>query len=167
MKEKRFRAIYEQYLPYVYKIARNSISRREDLEEVVSDVFISVWDLLNNIEPGKEKALIITITRRRVADWLRKHYKLSQRELVHIEEVGQIDQAESFQGQNHSLILKLKKLLTDLNQKERSLIQLKYERKLTNRQVAAELGISLNNLKVRHNRLIKKLQKTWETSQIT
>ena len=51
--------IIDQYTPYVFAIISNILSHalpREDLEEVVSDVFCSLWYSRAQVEPGKVKA---------------------------------------------------------------------------------------------------------------
>ena len=66
--------IVEQYTPYVFAIVSNILSHalpREDLEEVVSDVFCSLWYSREQVEPGKLKAYLAAIARNAAKSRLR------------------------------------------------------------------------------------------------
>ena len=67
--------IIDQYTPYVFAIVSNILSHalpREDLEEVVSDVFCSAWYSRDRLEPGKLKAWLAVTARNAARDRLRK-----------------------------------------------------------------------------------------------
>ena len=66
--------IIDQYTPYVFAIVSNILSHalpREDLEEVVSDVFCSLWYSREQVEPGKLKAYLAAIARNAAKSRLR------------------------------------------------------------------------------------------------
>lgn len=67
--------IIDQYTPYVFAIVSNILSHalpREDLEEVVSDVFCSLWYSREQVEPGKLKAWLAVTARNAARDRLRR-----------------------------------------------------------------------------------------------
>ena len=67
--------IIDQYTPYVFAIISNILSHalpREDLEEVVSDVFCSLWYSRAQVEPGKLKAYLAAIARNAAKSRLRR-----------------------------------------------------------------------------------------------
>lgn len=58
--------IMDCYTPYVYAIVSNILSAvlcREDIEETVSDVFLSLWSSRERLEPGNLKAYLASIAR--------------------------------------------------------------------------------------------------------
>ena len=66
--------IIDQYTPYVFAIVSNILSHalpREDMEEVVSDVFCSLWYSREQVEPGKLKAYLAAIARNAAKSRLR------------------------------------------------------------------------------------------------
>ena len=62
------------YTPYLYTIASNIMSTalpREDIEEVVSDSFVSLWTHRQDVAPGKLKPWLAAVCRNRAKDALR------------------------------------------------------------------------------------------------
>ena len=63
------------YTPYLYAIASNILSHalgEEDIEEVVSDSFLSLWENREHIETEMLKAYLAAITRNKAKSALRK-----------------------------------------------------------------------------------------------
>lgn len=75
--EKAFEEIIDLYSAYVTAIARNLLSSKgtkEDVEEVVADTFIALWNTAERInyeEYSSIKAYIAVIARNKAKDWLR------------------------------------------------------------------------------------------------
>lgn len=66
--------IMEFYTPYVAAIVRNIIDPplpEEDVEEVVADVFLSLWRNAADVEEGKLRPWLAAVTRNRSKDKLR------------------------------------------------------------------------------------------------
>ncbi len=75
--EQAFEEIIDLYSVYVTVIVGNLLSSKgtkEDVEEVVADTFIALWntaDRINYKEYSSIKAYIATIARNKAKDWLR------------------------------------------------------------------------------------------------
>ncbi len=129
MKHKEyFSKIYEEYFPYVFKIVRNHVPLKEDVEDIITEVFVDIWAMKDNIDDrGNVKSLIFTISKRKVYDFLRKKYKL---DLLHIDET----ELESFRDKklqkndNNSLKNKLDNLVKNLKERDRAFYKLKYKK---------------------------------------
>ncbi len=68
--------LIDRYSPYVYAIASNIMSHamsREDVEEVVSDTFASLWENRGRIETELLKAYLGAIARNKAKSALRSH----------------------------------------------------------------------------------------------
>ena len=66
--------IIGQYTPYLYAVAANILGHalpQEDIEEVVSDSFVSLWTHRQNVAPGKLKPWLAAVCRNRAKDALR------------------------------------------------------------------------------------------------
>ncbi len=85
--ENAFAEIITSYTPYVstiaYNIAEGSLAK-SDIEEVVTDVFVTLWNNADKLRPDKLKAYISCITKSRTKDKLRK---LSPTEITDISEL--------------------------------------------------------------------------------
>lgn len=68
--------LMDRYIPYVsavvWNILRNSMSR-EDMEEVVSDVFLAAWEQARKIRPQALKAWLGAVARNKAKNKLRQY----------------------------------------------------------------------------------------------
>ena len=75
--EKAFEEIIDLYSAYITAVVRNLLGSRgtkEDVEEVVADTFIALWNTAERInyeEYSSIKAYIAVIARNKAKDWLR------------------------------------------------------------------------------------------------
>lgn len=68
------RQAIDAYSGYVYAIVKNIIQpplQPEDIEEVVSDVFLRLWERAEDVEPGRLRSWLAAVTRNRAKDKLR------------------------------------------------------------------------------------------------
>jgi RNA polymerase sigma-70 factor (ECF subfamily) len=68
--------LIRRYSGYAYAIASNILSHvlcEEDIEEVVSDSFLSIWENRRNIETEMLKAYLAAVVRNKAKTALRKH----------------------------------------------------------------------------------------------
>lgn len=155
-----FEQLYKQYFNYVMFIVAQQLPRTEDREDTVSEVFIDLWKLFENLDNTKNvKSLLFTITKRRIYDFLRKHYRLQEKELPTIEESEFVNKES--EATELPILNKVQKLVGKLGLKYQKLFKLKYIEHVSNSSIAKEMGISLNYVKVLNNRLIKQLKKLW------
>ena len=64
------------YTPYLFAVASNIMARalpREDIEEAVSDSFVSLWEHRQELLPGKLKPWLAAVCRNKAKDALRAH----------------------------------------------------------------------------------------------
>ena len=56
--------VIETYSSYIYKILKNSISKEQDIEEILSDVFMVFWKKYKKIDKNTEvKPYLVGITK--------------------------------------------------------------------------------------------------------
>lgn len=158
--EKNFKGFYNEYFRYVYFIVAQYVPIIEDREDVISDVFSNLWKFFENIDTEKNvKSLVFTITKRKINDFLRKKYRLHDKEII-IEDFDNLEEPSKKNTksiQNNFFV----QLILQFDQKYQTLYKLKYQQNLSYSQIAQEMKITKNNAKVLHNRLIKKLKKIW------
>ena len=65
--------IYEAYLGYIYAIVRQTVSNREDAEDVTSEFFMKLWRLADTYRGGNgHRAWMAAIARNMAVDLMRK-----------------------------------------------------------------------------------------------
>jgi RNA polymerase sigma-70 factor (ECF subfamily) len=156
---KFYKENYKIVIGYTYK----RIVKWEDVEDIVSNSFLALWENRSNLTEDNIKNYLYGILKNKTYDYLRSKYKIDlnnisfeeYEDIIIDENDGKNSRSKS---KNMNLILEMSK---ELKEREQRLIKLKYVEKKTNREISEELGISINNVKVLNNRIIKKLKKLW------
>ncbi|KUK77549.1 MAG: ECF subfamily RNA polymerase sigma-24 subunit [candidate division WS6 bacterium 34_10] len=161
MNEQEFLKFYESNyniaVGYVYK----RVVRWEDVQDIISESFLALWESRKNLTKDNIKNYLYGIIKNKIADYLRNKYKieLNSYSFTDYEDTLEAPKVTKSTIDYTALVLELSK---DLKQREADLIRMKYVEKMSFREIAEVLGITINNTKVLHNRTIKKLKKLWE-----
>ncbi len=161
-KEKDFSKVYRTIFDDIYGYVYKRIANYADTEDIVEETFIALWESWESIEPASTRKYAFGIARNKIADHLRKHYRILVKlsEFKEEEDYGSPNVAKVKTKLNEYRTI-LNELIENLADREKSLILLKYQENKSFLQIAEELKITQNNAKVLHNRIIKKLQKLW------
>ena len=133
--------LLKHYRPMMSYIITPILSSPEDLEECVSEVTLKVWDNILNYDENKSsfKTWLTAITRNTALNHLRKNQKHTQVDL-------DLENYKAKEGNPEEIILKkekqeqLKKVLNNLDSKERTLFYRKYYYMQSTAQIAREMG---------------------------
>lgn len=156
-----FTKIYKQYYKRVFKYICYRINDQHMAEELCSQVFEKIIEKYNSFS-GDEKTLeswIFTIARNTVTDYYRTKEKKFHFSLDYI-----IDMISPKPSPDELILTKennsyLFEALSRLNEKERSVVSLKYGADLKNTEIAKLMGLSESNVSVILYRSLKKLKK--------
>lgn len=157
-----FTKIYKQYYKRVFKYICYRINDQHMAEELCSQVFEKIIEKYNGFS-GDEKTLeswIFTIARNIVTDYYRTKEKKFHFSLDYI-----IDMISPKPSPDEVILTKennsyLFEALSRLNEKERSVVSLKYGANLKNTEIAKLTGLSESNVSVILCRSLKKLKKS-------
>lgn len=161
-----FEQIFNKYFEHVYNFVFKRVGTYQDAEDIASDTFMALWKTWDNVDPEKNvKALVFTIAHNKLNDHLRKKYRVGSKftplDDSYMRSIEDETEAINKSGKYRTI---LQDLVKQLKSRDQKFIELRYKQKMTVKQVAEELGITLSNAKVIQHRLIKKLQKIWESS---
>lgn len=155
-----FGLIYEKYFSKIYGMIYRTLEIHPDTEDLVQDIFVAVVENLKKFDPKYHfSTWIFSIARNKLNDYLRIKYK---NPLVRMDN-DQMDVIE-LEVQIHTSN-KLPELLSSLDNVEKEMINKRYLLNWKFTDIADDLGITTNNVKVKHNRIIKKLKKKYEKSK--
>ncbi len=141
---------YDQTINNVYGLALRITGKVEDAEEVVSDVYLQVWEQANRFqaEKGSVMSWLLTICRSRAIDRLRKrqHYSSEISDTECNELLGLIVSPEQLltDTQQYSTINQALKKLTSL---QRQLLSLAFFRGMTYQEIADFINMPLGTVK--------------------
>ena len=166
-KDSQFRAVIEAHRDRIYRICCCYVHDEEERQDVCQEVMVHVWRRLSDFEG---RAQVSTWIYRVTVNTCIDHLRAAQRRnrLIEEEPAGdpptgadtafEPDQALEDDVQHlHECIRRLPTL-------EKALISL-YLEDLDTREMAAVLGISEGNVRVKLHRTRKRLKALWEASQ--
>ena len=144
MKEKLYRDYYPKVLGYIRSHVQNA-----DAEDIASEVFLKVYEKLDSFDEGKASlsTWIFTITRNTLTDCFRTRKVLSE-----IPETMEAEDSIEDEICNSEMLSALTKALSQMEERERDIIILRYYDGKTLREIADEMGISYAYVKVLQNK---------------
>ena len=153
------RRTMEVYAGYTSAVLGNTLrgqASREDLEELLSDVFLSLWRSREGLDPEKSlKSWLAAVARNRAVDFLRRKKE------THPVPDGLPDPAPGPEEQllQKERIQALERALNALSARDRNLVYRKYYYLQTTARMAAELGLTERAVEGKLYRIRRKLQK--------
>lgn len=157
--ERGLAQIVVNYSAYVYTIAYSRLSdvcSREDIEEVVSDIFLNFYNIgkQNGFEIRSVKAMLSVIAKRRCIDSFRSQ---SNRE-----QMASYDDLENYISDDFADNARLLEAISSLGEPDSSIFVRKYYFGQKNTDIAKDIGMNINTLNTRLSRGLKKLRKMLE-----
>ena len=157
--EKAFEEIIYRFTPLVSNIIRNISSgylSNEDIEEVTTDVFVTLWKNSEKLDVNMLKPYIICIAKSRVKDRLRRENKFG---IVDIDSVDIADDSEIFEKcENENLVSDLKEEIAKLKEPDREILIRHYYYYQPVKEISEIMGINIETVKSKLQRTRKKLK---------
>jgi len=155
-----FEQMYEDYFRKIYNYVFFRLLHKEETEDLVSQIFLKAFEKRQSYDCHKASfdTWIFTIARNTLIDF----YRLKKVEISF--DCGCFTGlAVNFDAQlnliYHEELRELYKALTQLDEKTRMVITLKYFGEFTNREISAQTGINENTVSTLCSRGIRKLHK--------
>ncbi|MCW3103885.1 MAG: polymerase subunit sigma-70 [Bacteroidetes bacterium] len=155
-----FSVLYDNYSRALLGVIKKNISDDEIAEDVLQDSFIKIWNnrLMYNASKGRLYTWMLNIVRNTSIDYLRsKQNKMDekiQRGDNTVHEVNRLNNTE----QNTDRI-GIKKIVDELKEDQRRLIDLAYFEGYTQEEIAEKLSIPLGTVKTRMRAALMVLRK--------
>jgi RNA polymerase sigma-70 factor, ECF subfamily len=146
-------AIYDRYGSLVYAIALRVTGDRQTAEEVVQDVFQSVWATTATYRPdlGRFAPWISGVARHRAIDAVRSKRERARTREQTIEEMVLFDPQGGPEDEASQAALReaVRSALNELPQSQRQAVELAYYGGLTRAEIAERLGEPVGTVKTR------------------
>ena len=165
--EKSFTLLFDCFYEKIFRYVRFRVAN-EDAEDIVSDIFLKVVEKLHTYKSNPKSgfnAWIFRIAHNRVIDFYRQKKEL----LGHNDEEGndfflQIPDDNLRPDQQTNLNLdtkKLYKILKDLPDIQREILEFKYLEGFSNEEIAKITGKAEGNIRVIQLRALREIRKRW------
>ena len=150
--------VYEAYIGYIYTIVLQTVSNREDAEDVTSEFFMKLWRLADTYREGNgHRAWMAAIARNMAVDLLRK----TKREVLTEDFTDTVAENASAVSVEQEVIadVSLRQALDTLKPGEREVVHLKIMGEMTFQEIADALNIPLGTATWRYQNAIQKLRR--------
>lgn len=156
--KKSYAAFLEEAARMIRSYIRRKINTKEDVEDVTQEVLLSIHRARKTYDPKRPvKPWILAIATYRINDYLRKHYRISGREVFGHDALNTISSdsdVTSTSDKSESLI----KALDSLPEKQRKIITMMKIEGHSVKDIAKHFGMSVSAVKVSAHRSYKKLK---------
>ena len=141
-----YAVIYRKYFFVLYQYGKKICPEQELIKDTIQDLFIKIWNNRENLNDTTSiKYYLLTSFRRKLVDALQSpHIKLAaENELLDISftETQDSEEGESLEQKKEVL-----KALNCLSQHQQHLLRLKFYRNLSNKEIADEMGITIQSV---------------------
>lgn len=149
--------IYTDFFPKVSAYVRGKIEDPHEAEDIVSSVFLRVYEKLDSFDPSRASlsTWIYTISHNTVVDYFRKR-RIHTQYAEYMD--ADLNEIEDDSAPDNELLEQLADALSALGQKERDLIVLHYYKGYTLKVIAEMMSMSYANAKVIHTKALANLR---------
>lgn len=158
-KKKAVGRIYAATLDAVYRYVYMRVGRKGWTEDIVSETYMTFIEIFEKYDgSSKIETFIIGIARNKIRQFVSKlQGTISYKdELSHVEDDVFFDGNSNDSGAYQLNKSKLRKVLSELSERYREVLELRFINALTIRQTAEEMKISESNARVLQHRALKK-----------
>jgi len=156
--------LYDRYSGVLKSLIMRVIHNDAESDDLLQEIFVELWKQSGTFSPEKGKPLgwIVTLTRRRAIDRLRKRQAYARVEEKFKDQPEQQPEAWVHNTMEEDLELNdarrmLRKVMDELPEAQRQAIELAYFKGMSQREVAAHTGIPLGTIKTRLELGLKKI----------
>lgn len=129
--------IYEEYSAYLFQVVRALIEQREDAEDILSELFLKLWDSPPDYRPGRgHKGYLATMARNRAVDHLRANKRSIPIDTDDEEALGAVPSSE--EAIVNEMVVE--QVLARMSPQEREIVSMKHLMGMTFREIAEATG---------------------------
>jgi RNA polymerase sigma-70 factor (ECF subfamily) len=159
-----FEQLYERFSGVLFSTALNVLGNQEAAEDVLQDVFVSIWEKapLYDADRGKPLTWAVTLTRYKAIDRLRSlqrkgalHDRIEQEAKIFEEHTGNASLDEVDAAEKSKIV---RQAILKLSPSQREAIDLAFFAGLTQAEIAKKLHQPLGTVKARIRRGMTKLK---------
>jgi RNA polymerase sigma-70 factor, ECF subfamily len=151
-------SLYQMRFEFIYRYVYGKIGNREEAEDLTSEIFLKA---ARNIDQERSRESmqqwLYLIARTTIADYWRTHYRLPMSSLDELLDVGwEVPDKEKPLARSGSAAYRVQRILQALPEQYREALKCRFLLKLSIKDTALRMGISVANAKVMQFRALKR-----------
>ncbi len=157
-----FGKLYDYYFPKVYAFVASRVGDRHDAEDLTSEIFMKV---LENIHGFEWRGIpfagwLFKIARNTLNTYYAHHSKTSTKDIDEVYGLSEDEEKSSphKKAAKNELAEKVRDVMSDLPEREMTVIQLKFFGQLNNREIVHATGLSESNVAIILYRTLRKIK---------
>lgn len=157
--ELAYKEIYERFWSILYRHARRMLTDEEEAEDVVQEVFLTLWNKANNIELRTSLPnYLYTVARNKIFDHF-DHTKVKARYMASLEKfIEQGNYETDYLIREKQLFLLIQQEIECLPEKMREIFKLSRNSNLSYQEIAERLSVTENVVRNQISRALKILR---------
>jgi len=157
--ELAYKEIYDRFWSILYRHARRMLTDEEEAEDVVQEVFLTLWNKANNIELRTSLAnYLYTVVRNKIFDHF-DHAKVKARYMASLEKfIEQGNYETDYLVREKQLFSLIQQEIECLPEKMREIFKLSRNSNLSYQEIAAQLNVTENVVRNQISRALKVLR---------
>ncbi|MBN9382782.1 MAG: RNA polymerase sigma-70 factor [Chitinophagaceae bacterium] len=162
-----FKRVYDSCYEELYIFAYNLVRKETEAQDITSETFIKLWRLRGNFESlSNIRAFLFVTCRNACIDYLRflQKQRTVHKEIQYLEEMEADEKNEMI---NAKVLGALSKKIESLPDKCRRIFELIYINNLSTSEVAAQMGVSNQNVLNQKARAISILRSSLLTAELS
>lgn len=158
-----FSTLYEKYLPQIFGYVSRRIGDREEVEDLVSNIFLKVVENIGkfNAEKSSFKTWLYTITTNTMIDYFRTRKKTTA-DIEFMENTMDPNPNPHEHASKQQDQEKVLSVISGLSERHQQILMLKYFSDLGTIELAQALGVTENNVYVLINRALQAFEKHYQ-----
>ena len=146
--KKVFEMIYKEHYEQLFSIAYRYVGRQETAEEIVHDVFITIWNKAGQLKiKYSVKAYLIKAIINTSLNYIKKEKLNTAKEMKYMAEQQEFAGDETLKDTEEALLIGLEQALQLLPEKCKHVMYLSRFGKLKQDEIAAQMNISIKTVK--------------------
>ncbi|TXC89769.1 sigma-70 family RNA polymerase sigma factor [Metabacillus litoralis] len=156
-----FEILYDRYEKLLYSFAYRLTNDASLTEEVVQDVFLKLWNGTNVYDESKGKlsSWLLTITRNKAIDEIRKRKRHTHEEIIDKDSLVQDEDSVEDKIEWNEQKINIQRAMNSLKEDQQQIINLFYFKGLSQQKIANQCELPLGTVKGRIRIALKHLRK--------
>jgi RNA polymerase sigma-70 factor (family 1) len=143
-----FEVIYNRYAADLFRYARKNIALKEDCEEIVQEVFVSLWERHESLHVLSLKYYLLKAVRYRVIRYM-QHQKVKKKYAAHFTLFEALYESIEHEQQTPEAIqTRMQHIIDELPERCKVAIKLRLLENLSNGEIAAQMNITKKTVEV-------------------